>query len=165
MCHILSSSIEYFRFCNISFIHVAMWCKIEVPRDVRNSKSGNKTSFGEIGLNIRTRASPKVRQDEVSGRVSVPCWHVTSADQRDWIIQSLCSLIDMSVTYYVTEIFTAQESRSGKRFLQMLYGNPSQLGKMSNSVIMSSPVTSWCNQQWMMPMDMVIHKFHIVKRS
>ena len=33
--------------------------KIEVPRDVRNSKSGNMTSSEENGLNIRTNASPK----------------------------------------------------------------------------------------------------------
>ena len=35
-------------------------------------KSGNKTSSGEIGLNIRTPASPKVGQDQVSGGVRVP---------------------------------------------------------------------------------------------
>ena len=35
-------------------------------------KSGNKTSSGEIGFNIRTLASPKVGQDQVSGGVSVP---------------------------------------------------------------------------------------------
>ena len=34
-------------------------------------KSGNKTSSGEIGLDIRTHASPKVGQDQVSGGVSV----------------------------------------------------------------------------------------------
>ena len=34
-------------------------------------KSGNKTSSGEIGLNFRTLASPKVGQDQVSGGVSV----------------------------------------------------------------------------------------------
>ena len=28
-------------------------------------KSGNKTYLGEIGLNIRTHASPKVGQDQV----------------------------------------------------------------------------------------------------
>ena len=38
-------------------------------------KYGNKTSTGEIGLNIRTLASPKVGQDQVSGGVSVLCWH------------------------------------------------------------------------------------------
>ena len=37
-------------------------------------KSGNKTSSGEIGLNIRTLASPKVGQDQMSGGVSVPCF-------------------------------------------------------------------------------------------
>ena len=38
-------------------------------------KSGNKTSSGDIGLSIRTFASPKVGQDQVSGGVSVLCWH------------------------------------------------------------------------------------------
>ena len=38
-------------------------------------KSGDKTSSGEIGLDIRTHASPKVGQDQVSGRVSVLCGH------------------------------------------------------------------------------------------
>ena len=38
-------------------------------------KSGDKTSSGEIGLDIRTHASPKVGQDQVSGGVRVLCWH------------------------------------------------------------------------------------------
>ena len=38
-------------------------------------KTGNKTSSGEIGLNIRRLASPKVGQDQVSGGVSVLFWH------------------------------------------------------------------------------------------
>ena len=38
-------------------------------------KSRNKTSSGDIGINIRTFASPKVGQDQVSGGVSVLCWH------------------------------------------------------------------------------------------
>ena len=37
-------------------------------------KTGNKTTSGEIGLNIRTLASPKVGQDQVPGEVSVLCW-------------------------------------------------------------------------------------------
>ena len=40
-------------------------------------KSGNKISSGEIGLDIRTHASPKVGQDQVSGGVSVPCRYAT----------------------------------------------------------------------------------------
>ena len=36
-------------------------------------KPGDKTSFGEIDLDIRTHASPKVGQDQVSGGVSVLC--------------------------------------------------------------------------------------------
>ena len=38
-------------------------------------KSEDKTSSGEIGLDIRTHTSPKVGQDQVSGGVSVLCWH------------------------------------------------------------------------------------------
>ena len=38
-------------------------------------KFGNKTRSGEIGLNIRTLSSLKVGQDQVSGGVSVLCWH------------------------------------------------------------------------------------------
>ena len=40
-------------------------------------KSGDKISSGEIGIDIRTHASPKVGQDHVSGGVSVLCWHAT----------------------------------------------------------------------------------------
>ena len=36
-------------------------------------KSGNKTGSGEIDLNIKTLAIPKVGQDHVSGGVSVLC--------------------------------------------------------------------------------------------
>ena len=36
-------------------------------------KSGDKTSSGEIGLDIRTHASLKVGQDQVSGGVNVLC--------------------------------------------------------------------------------------------
>ena len=36
--------------------------------------SGDKTSSGEIGLDIRTHASLKVGQDQVSGGVSVLFW-------------------------------------------------------------------------------------------
>ena len=38
-------------------------------------RSGDKTSSGEIGLDIRTHASPEVGQDQVFGGVSVLCWH------------------------------------------------------------------------------------------
>ena len=35
-------------------------------------KSGNKTSSGKLGLNIRTLASPEVGLNQVSGEVNVP---------------------------------------------------------------------------------------------
>ena len=41
----------------------------------QTQKSGNKTSSGEIGLDIRTHVSPKVGQDQVPGGVSLLCWH------------------------------------------------------------------------------------------
>ena len=41
-----------------------------------SQKSGNKTSSGQIGLDIRTHASPEVGQDQVSGGVSFFCCHV-----------------------------------------------------------------------------------------
>ena len=47
-------------------------------------KSGDKTSSGEIGLDIRTHASPKVGQDQVSGGVSVPCRHATPVADAPW---------------------------------------------------------------------------------
>ena len=52
------------------------WSKNQKYRGMlETEKSGNKTSSGKISLNIRTLASPKVGQDQVSGRVSVLCWH------------------------------------------------------------------------------------------
>ena len=48
-------------------------------------KSGDETSSGEIGLDIRTHASPKVGQDQVSGGVSVtggPLLQTTSLSDR-----------------------------------------------------------------------------------
>ena len=47
-------------------------------------KSRNKTSSGDIGLNIRTIASPKVGQDQVSGGVSVLCRHATPVADALW---------------------------------------------------------------------------------
>ena len=47
-------------------------------------KSGNKTSLGEEGLNIRTLASPKVGQDQVSRGVSVLCWHAAPVANVLW---------------------------------------------------------------------------------
>ena len=47
-------------------------------------KSGNKTSLGEIGLDIRTHASPKDGQDQVPGGVSVLCWHAASVTNVLW---------------------------------------------------------------------------------
>ena len=47
-------------------------------------KSGNKKSSGDIGLDIRTHASPKVGQDQVSGGVSVPCRHATPFADALW---------------------------------------------------------------------------------
>ena len=47
-------------------------------------KSEDKTSSGEIGLDIWTYASPKVGQHQVSGGVSVLCWHAAPAAYVLW---------------------------------------------------------------------------------
>ena len=47
-------------------------------------KSGNKTSSGEIGLDIRTHTSPKVGQDQLSGGVSVLCWLAAPVANVPW---------------------------------------------------------------------------------
>ena len=47
-------------------------------------KSVNKTSSGDIGLDIRTHASPKVGQDQVSGGESVLCWHAAPVANVMW---------------------------------------------------------------------------------
>ena len=69
------------------------WCHVESYRNIsmiwdlrieakqkyqemfETQKSGNKTNSGEIGVDIRTHASRKVVQEQVSGGVSVLCWH------------------------------------------------------------------------------------------
>ena len=45
---------------------------------LETQKSRNKTISWEIGLNIRTHASPKVRQYKVSRGVSILYWHAAS---------------------------------------------------------------------------------------
>ena len=56
-------------FPNQSDLH--LWLDNEAKEKYRKKfeiqKSGDKTSSGEIGLDIRTHASPKVGQDQVSG--------------------------------------------------------------------------------------------------
>ena len=51
---------------------------------VEIQRSGDKTSPGKIGLDIRTHASPKVGQDQVSGGVSVLCWHAAPIEYVLW---------------------------------------------------------------------------------
>ena len=59
-----------------NFYHVSFCEAKEKYRGVFEiQRSGDKTSSGKIGLDIRTHASPKVGQDQVSGGVSVLCWH------------------------------------------------------------------------------------------
>ena len=56
-------------------------------------KSGDKTSSGQIGLDIRTHASPKVGQDQVSGGVSVLCWHAAPVAYVLWKVGNLAQLV------------------------------------------------------------------------
>ena len=67
----------FLKYMYVIFLYIALQGKAkEKYRGMFEiQKSGDKTSSGEIGLDIRTHASPKVRQDQVSGGVSVLCWH------------------------------------------------------------------------------------------
>ena len=47
-------------------------------------KSANKTSTGDTHLDIRTHSSPKVGQNQVSGGVSVLCWHAAPVANVEW---------------------------------------------------------------------------------
>ena len=92
-------------------------------------KSGDKTSSGEIGLDIRTHASPKVGQDQVSGGVSVPCWHATPVADAPWkpifgemsdsvimlspVIMSQSSI--MSIRFRMSLVSTRRTNASPKR--------------------------------------------------
>ena len=94
-------------------------------------KSGNKTSLGDIGVNIRTHASPKVGQDQVLGGVSVPCQHSTSAADALW--KPIFSNVKFS-----------NMSNQGKGHELGV----SNHGKMSNSVRGQTRyrvVNGWCN--------------------
>ena len=65
----------YYDFIAKFEMHQYIWAKEKYRGMFEIQKSGDKTSSGEIGLDIRTHASPKVGQDQVSGGVSVLCWH------------------------------------------------------------------------------------------
>ena len=47
-------------------------------------RSGDETSSGEIGFDIRTHARPKVGQDQVFRGVSVLCRHATPVADALW---------------------------------------------------------------------------------
>ena len=86
-------------------------------------KSGDKTSSGEIGLDIRTHASPKVGQDQVSGGVSIPCWHATPVADALWklIFGEMSMSVIMSQTgimsnrYSISLVSTGRTNASSKR--------------------------------------------------
>ena len=80
--YILCISIQIYMFRNGQLISKHM-LPITLPKAKEKyrgvfeiQKSGDKTRPGEIGLDIRAHASPKVGQDQVSRGESVLCWHV-----------------------------------------------------------------------------------------
>ena len=94
-------------------------------------KSWNKTSPGEIGLNIRTLASPKVGQDQVSEGVSVPCRHATPVSGAQW--KPIFSNVKFN-----------KKSNQGKGHESVV----SNQGKESNSVrrqVKERVMNWWCN--------------------
>ena len=58
-----------------SYWQIYFYAKGKYRGIIEIQKLGDKTSSGEINLDIRTYASSKIGQDQVSGGVSVPCWH------------------------------------------------------------------------------------------
>ena len=52
-------------------------------------KYGNKASSGGTRLHIKTHASPKVGQDQVSGGVNVLCWHAVPVANVIWKPRSI----------------------------------------------------------------------------
>ena len=70
-----------------SFVDISgyrLWAKHMYRGMFETQKSGNKTSSGEIGLNFRTIASPKVGQDQASRGVSILCWHAAPVANVLW---------------------------------------------------------------------------------
>ena len=79
-------------YCGLqSLCNGSVWWRFCVVKQTQKSqgmfetqKSGNRTSSGEMGLKIRTPASPKVRQDQVSGWVSVLWWYAAPVANVLW---------------------------------------------------------------------------------
>ena len=94
-------------------------------------KSRNKTSSGDIGLNIRTLASPKVGQDQVSEGVSVPCQHATPVADALW--KPLFSNIKFS-----------KKSNRGKG-RELVVSNQGQESNSVRNQIGERVVNWWCN--------------------
>ena len=64
--------------CSSISLFISALSKIEIPKDVRNSKSENMKSSCDSGLNIRKKCKSQMGQDQVSGGESVLCWLVAS---------------------------------------------------------------------------------------
>ena len=85
-----SSYLAYLGSILQTFLQEALYKAKEKYRGMFEiQKSGDKTSSGEICLDIRTHASPKVGQDQVSGGVSVLCWHAASVA---YVLWKLCTI-------------------------------------------------------------------------
>ena len=89
MRHLIDTTILAVRLTEkLQTINVSDRCLIQGKEKYRGmfetQKSGNKTSLGEIGLDIRTHANPKVGQDQVSGGERVLCWHAAPVANVLW---------------------------------------------------------------------------------
>ena len=75
----------FFEACGIwNPVSIVLKQKQKYRAMFETQKSGNKKNSGEIGLNIRTLASPKVGQGQESGGVSVLCWHAAPVANDLW---------------------------------------------------------------------------------
>ena len=79
--------------------------KIEVQRDVRNSKVQKQDKFS-FSVNIRTHDSPKAGQDQVSGGVSVICWYTTPLQIFDWSLMQLDKKSNSVIKQYAPIIWS-----------------------------------------------------------
>ena len=87
--------------CNEYMVHIVTYIHSNVKQKSREmfetQKSRNKTSSGEIWSHIRTNGSHNLGQDQVSGGVSVLCWH--AAPVANWCIHLSRTFLYIWVQY------------------------------------------------------------------
>ena len=116
------NSFSHTRQCMIEQANeIQLWAKKQKYRGMfETQKSRNKTSSGDIGLNIRTLASPKVEQDQVSGGVKRPLLACRTRCN-EWSIVYYISR-DNFITYFMWLLL----------FYHCFQGRPNQLAPLTS---------------------------------